>query len=46
MSLPPEMRCEQIEDREKEHRLETLAYRIQEAVKPKKKKGAENEKTN
>ncbi len=26
ISLPQEMRCEQIEDREKEHMLETLAY--------------------
>jgi len=29
ISLEPEQRCEQIEDREKEHWFETAAYRLQ-----------------
>ena len=29
ISLEPEQRCEQIEDREKEHWFETVAYRLQ-----------------
>ena len=36
-SLPPEMRCEQIEDREREHWTEAMAYGIEPVEQPKRK---------
>jgi len=40
ISLPPEMRCEQIEEREREHWLDATAHGITQESKPKDEPGS------